>query len=636
MHNLERVRLLMSTGAVLHDKQFDWVALSVGALPIQSISGGTDIIGCFVLGSPLLPVYRGELQCRSLGLDVQALTGVAGARGGELVCCNPFPSRPIGFFGDPTGQEFHAAYFAANEGVWTHGDLVEFTPRGSARILGRSDGVLNVGGVRIGPADIYAVVMRLDGVRQAMAVEQCLPAGGALPSRVVLLLVMERDGQLDDAFQHRIRRALARDASPAHVPALIVEVADLPRTYSGKPSEAAVRAALDGRPVANVEALINPDCLRRIVDAVVLADAHPALANAGSPCSDDVAVDQLCAIFTTVMQGGPIGPDDNFLDLGGSSLMIAHLCQAIYRELGYDIPMSSVFSHPTPSELVHYIRTASSDEESVASLKSGSADLPPVFVVHDVSGDVLAYLQLAKLLPGPRSIVGVRARGLHAASSRDLRIQSMAESAIDAVRLVQATGPFTLVGYSFGGLVAYEMARRLTTAGEKVAEVVLIDSHLGTGCLSARERARFMLLQRPLQWANRIWTGGKAEVCRLLQRNLEVATAWFSGHDARSRYRLPPTPLREAVAAIARSELSRYRPPQYPGRVTLVRSSRPLPSMCDPTPIWRRAVSGELSVVTLQGSHFDLVALPMVRELARIIATLPTYDTGEVNVPLTT
>lgn len=265
------LRALLSTGSILYDAQYDWVRDHLKHVPVQSISGGSDIIGCFVLGHPLLPVWRGESQSLSLGLDVRALdaTGPQRTGRGALVCVNPFPSRPVGVFGDSGGRRFHDAYFAENAGVWTHGDAIEISARGSARILGRTDGTLKVRGVRIGPAEIYAVVLAVPGVAEAMAIEQSAPAepGG---SRLVLLVVLAPGLTLDRPLQHTLKRELSQRASPNHVPAVIAQVAALPMTHNGKYSERAARDAIHGRPIANAAALRNPDCLAALA-------AHPAL-----------------------------------------------------------------------------------------------------------------------------------------------------------------------------------------------------------------------------------------------------------------------------------------------------------------------------------------------------------------------
>jgi acetoacetyl-CoA synthetase len=263
--DLAALRAMQSTGSVLGERLYDWVAQNVKPLPLQSISGGTDILGCFVLGNPLLPVRRGEAQSVSLGMDVRSLRtdSLAGDGVGELVCGNPFPSRPLGLFNDPGGERFHQAYFAQNEGLWTHGDFLVLTPHGGARILGRSDGVMNIRGIRIGPAEIYTILLDIPEVRHAMAVEQQAPEdpGG---TRLVLLLVL-RDGViLDRPLTLRIKKEIAQRSSMIHVPAVMVAVEDLPATHNGKMSERAARDAVNGKIPANLAALRNPACLEAL------------------------------------------------------------------------------------------------------------------------------------------------------------------------------------------------------------------------------------------------------------------------------------------------------------------------------------------------------------------------------------
>ncbi len=266
--DLRALRALQSTGSILFEPLYDWVRDHVKPLPVQSISGGTDIIGCFVLGHPGLPVWRGESQCISLALDVREQPDPEGGPP-ELVCVAPFPSRPLGFVGDPDGRRFHEAYFAKNPGVWTHGDFLRIHPRGSVRILGRSDGVLNVRGIRIGPAEIYSILQDFPEIKTCLAIEQEDPRspGG---SRLVLLVIMAQGASLDRPLTLRIKKALAQRASMNHVPEVIADVPDLPVTHSGKLSERAAREAANGRIPANLAALRNPQCLQAIRD-------HPAL-----------------------------------------------------------------------------------------------------------------------------------------------------------------------------------------------------------------------------------------------------------------------------------------------------------------------------------------------------------------------
>ena len=275
--DLSALRALQSTGSILFDELYDWVRDAIGEIPVQSISGGTDIVGCFVLGNPLRPVWRGESQSVSLAMDVRAFAdGEARRTGtGELVCVAPFPSRPVGLLDDPGGSRFHEAYFAEHEGIWTHGDFIELTDRGTARILGRSDGTLNVRGVRIGPAEIYRVVQAIPGVREAMAIEQeaAREPGG---TRLVLLVVLAPGAELDRALTLRIKKELSQRASPNHVPAVIAQVEALPMTHSGKRSERAARDALNGREVVNAAALKNPEILDALRAHPVLRVARPA------------------------------------------------------------------------------------------------------------------------------------------------------------------------------------------------------------------------------------------------------------------------------------------------------------------------------------------------------------------------
>jgi acetoacetyl-CoA synthetase len=267
-HDLSTLRAFLSTGSILAEHHFDWITEQLGAIQVQSISGGTDIIGCFVLGNPMLPVWRGESQCVGLGMDVRALEDPTGGPA-ELVCGCPFPSRPVAFLNDPDGSRCHDAYFAANAGLWTHGDFIELTARGSARILGRSDGILKVRGVRIGPAEITSVVRELPEVREAMAVEQGDPRepGG---NRIVLLVVLAQGIALDRSLTHRIKRTVRDRTSADHVPAVIIALPELPMTTNGKTSERAARDAINGRSLVNLAALRNPEVLGVLLE-------HPEL-----------------------------------------------------------------------------------------------------------------------------------------------------------------------------------------------------------------------------------------------------------------------------------------------------------------------------------------------------------------------
>ncbi len=270
-HGLAALRTIASTGSPLVAESFDYVYAKVKRdVHLASISGGTDIVSCFVLGAPTEPVYRGEIQNRGLGMAVEVFDEAGrpavGAKG-ELVCTRPFPSMPVGFWNDPEGTRYRAAYFERFPGVWTHGDWTEITPRGGVVIYGRSDAVLNPGGVRIGTAEIYRQVEQVEEVLESIAVGQDWEGD----VRVLLFVKLRPGLTLDDALERRIRDQIRRNTTPRHVPSRIVQIADIPRTKSGKITELAVRDVVHGRPVRNREALANPEALDLYRDLPQLA-----------------------------------------------------------------------------------------------------------------------------------------------------------------------------------------------------------------------------------------------------------------------------------------------------------------------------------------------------------------------------
>jgi acetoacetyl-CoA synthetase len=265
-HDLSALRTILSTGSPLAPEAFDYVYERVKSdVQLASISGGTDIVSCFVLGSPWLPVHRGEIQCRGLGMAVDVFDDAGQplpSGKGELVCTRPFPSMPIGFWADPDGVRYRAAYFARFSDVWCHGDFAEITANGGFVIHGRSDTVLNPGGVRIGTAEIYRQVEQIDAVLEGLVIGQDWEGD----VRIVLFVRLREGVPLDPELEKRIRSRIRAGASPRHVPARIVQVDDIPRTRSGKIVELAVRDVVHGRPVRNREALANPEALELFAD----------------------------------------------------------------------------------------------------------------------------------------------------------------------------------------------------------------------------------------------------------------------------------------------------------------------------------------------------------------------------------
>ena len=269
-HDLAHLRAMLSTGSPLAPESFDFVYRKIKRdLCLSSISGGTDIISCFALGNPIGPVYRGELQTRGLGMKVEIFNDQGKAvRGekGELVCTAPFPSMPVGFWNDPDGKKYRAAYFATFPGVWRHGDYCELTENNGIIIWGRSDAVLNPGGVRIGTAEIYRAVEQLPEIVESLAVGQDWEDD----VRVILFVILQPGVSLAEALTMSIKHQIRTSASPRHVPAKVIQVSDIPRTLNGKIAELAVRNAIHNRPVKNRDALANPEALDLFQDLTEL------------------------------------------------------------------------------------------------------------------------------------------------------------------------------------------------------------------------------------------------------------------------------------------------------------------------------------------------------------------------------
>jgi acetoacetyl-CoA synthetase len=271
-HDLSALRLITSTGSPLAPESFDYVYRAIKAdLHLASISGGTDIISCFVLGNPTVPVWKGEIQGPGLGMAVDVYSDdgqPVREEKGELVCTKPFVSMPVMFWNDLEGKKYHAAYFEKFPNVWAHGDFAEWTRHCGIIIYGRSDATLNPAGVRIGTAEIYAQVEQIPEVVEAI----CIGQDWQHDVRVVLFVRLREGVTLDGALKDRIRKQIRAGASPRHVPAKIVQVADIPRTRSGKITEIAVRDVVHGRPVKNTEALANPEALAFYKDVPELRD----------------------------------------------------------------------------------------------------------------------------------------------------------------------------------------------------------------------------------------------------------------------------------------------------------------------------------------------------------------------------
>jgi acetoacetyl-CoA synthetase len=274
-HQLSDVRMIISTGSPLVAESYDYVYAKVKSdVCLSSISGGTDIMAAFADANPVLPVYRGEIQCRSLGMAVEVWNDegepVVGKKG-ELVCTRPVPSMPLGFWNDRGGEKYRSAYYEKFPGVWTHGDWSELTERGTMIVYGRSDATLNPGGVRIGTAEIYRQVEKIDEVEESVAIGQLWPPDKPTDTRVILFVRLRPGFSLDEALLDKIRKRIKENTTPRHVPAKVIQVPDIPRTKNGKVVELAVRSVVHGMPVANTDALANPEALELFRNLPALA-----------------------------------------------------------------------------------------------------------------------------------------------------------------------------------------------------------------------------------------------------------------------------------------------------------------------------------------------------------------------------
>jgi acetoacetyl-CoA synthetase len=607
--DLARLRAVLSTGAVLHGWQFDWLAQTVGPQPLQSISGGTDILGCFVLGHPELPVRVGRCQARSLGLDVAAVDEdgkeVIG-RVGELVCRRAFPSRPIGFLRDPDGVRFHAAYFAHHAGMWTHGDLVEFDRDGSARMHGRSDSVLNVNGIRIGPSEVYISLRRVPEIADAMAVEQRDPDHRG-QSRMVLLVVLRPGAALDGELHRTIRRTLRREASPAHVPSVVAAVPELPITHNGKWSERAARDAVNGERIANEAALRNPACLPAIRSAVGTAEQRdPADKSAPKPVAaagideprpeedDPPPPEALSRMWCEILGVPDARPEDNFLDLGGTSRDIVLLLRRLKLDLATDVPTAAFFEDPTLRGLARTSAAARTAESpQIRLLRPGTGR--PIFLGCDMFGQFNELYELVQALDAQRPVYGLQP-SLFDDQGRRRTIADLTADATASVLAVQPEGPYSLTGFSFGGLLAYETACRLNAGGHPVAFVGLIDvrppaASLTPGKAMALRWASRLFALSPREWLRERWRRGSLRRSREWPATLEAAETYDS-------HTLNP----------------------YSGAVTYYLAERTPPIVGNALAAWRRAAP-HLLVTKVPSDHGHMVAQPHVLELAARLST---------------
>jgi len=467
------------------------------------------------------------------------------------------------------------------------------------------------------PAEIYRILQDLPEVVEALAVEQQgenVPGG----TRLVLLVVLGAGERLDGALVARIRRKLAQRGSAALVPDVVIRLDELPVTHDGKRSEAAARDAVNGLPIANRATLRNPACL----DALA---RHPALRERTGviPGTLEDLQEQLKSIWEHCFGFSPIGIDEDFFELGGQSILAARITADLREITGRNLRLSSLVRAPTIRKLAELARAAAWEPFSpVVTLREGSRSRP-FFLVHGLGGNVLELVSLAQALRTDRAVLALQAHGLEPGRKPHSSVQGMAADYVDEIRRIQPRGPYAIVGFSFGGLVAFEMTQILNARGETVEFLGLIDTNVPEHALplgawtrlqwdrlrrhrrefrSDRDRGRFSRYYGDA--IGRVWI--RLQVWLRLRSRPEVR--WPLD------IRLPP--LLKQVREAAVLAFVKYKPRRYAGRVVLFRAASRDAGDSDPLPTWKHVARGGLDVVEIPSDHLGLIQEPAVRQLA--------------------
>jgi acetoacetyl-CoA synthetase len=428
---------------------------------------------------------------------------------------------------------------------------------------------------------------------------------------------MNNGRALDDALRSRIRRQLARDASPVHVPSLIVEVEDLPTTHSGKRSEGAARDVVNGRPVGNLDALRNPASLSQIERQVALAGEQLG-ARASANELDGTRV-ELQAIWERVLGISPIDLDDNYFDLGGTSLAAVQLSREVYSQLGQELALSSLLQAPTIRTMAALLDRGAGQELPLVIPLTPRLKGKPLFMVHDGFGEIVGYRSLALSLQYDGPVYAIRVCGLDPREQPLTSVEDMAEYYLEHVRRQQPEGPIALIGHSLGGLIVFEMARRLQLAGEEVDFLGIIDSDFHESCLSFRERVPFELKRFSRRLLLAV-TAPREKLQPFVEGRLRQVRGLPSAAE-----RDAITPLHRRVQVASMQAFRAYRPQAYSGRATFFQATVRRLKFCDPHPasslrIWSRVIEGGLTVRLVPGGHTNLLQEPHVDELARVLS----------------
>jgi acetoacetyl-CoA synthetase len=626
---LPRLRALWVTGMTLDAAAAAWVEDEVKpGLPVLGLAAASDTLACLLLQQPGRPLD--DTACRSLGLDVRIMPG-PGDQDAELACAHPFPSRPLGFLHDPQGERWRAAQRSRHPGLWSSGERLERAPDGAWRLRGRVDGVMSVRGTRIAAHEVQDLWREFPQVRDAVVVEQLQPALLG-EGRAVMLAEMAEGAELDGPLIARLRRHFAEAASPSHVPDLLLAVPALPRTVDGTPCAEVLRDLVNGRPPRPGLVLANPDSIdavRRLsalfTPPVPPSPLPPPPAPGWRSRQDHEAY--LQALWERIFGFSPIGLDDDFFALGGHSLLAARIFADIQRSTHQDLAPTTLLRAPTIRQLAGVMDAAAwTVPVPLVQLRPGAGR--PFFLVHSLAGTFLELWAVLRALDTSRPVYGLQARGLGEGQEPHVRVADMAAEYIGHMRRVQPEGPYAVGGYSFGGLVAYEIAQQLHRAGQQVELLGLIDTHVHGRYLPFWQwlhhcGARVMVTVNNL----RALPPGR-RLAHVRKKLLVLVDRW------RVRMGLPPRHpdlvgdlLREAnfppalrrVRGAMLVAFHEYRPEPYPGRAFFVRAA--VPGDNDPLPVWRKVVRGGLDVSVTPGNHDEMINGANAKALAMTLAS---------------
>lgn len=624
---LGALQALLYTGMTLDDRAARWVREQVAPVDLQALWMSPDLLGCLLLQRPGLALD--DEANLSLGLGVRIPAAHEGTAG-ELACSAHVPSRPLGFLDDPHGRRFRAACLGPRPGAWATGERIERAADGAVLLRGRVDGLMDVRGARVAPAELLPVLREFAQVREAAVVEQQQPESLG-EGRAILLLVMHDGEPFDGMLVARIRRRVSEAVSPAHVPDLVLPVPALPRLADGSVCERALRDLVNDRPVVDTASLCNPEVLNALrrepalrKPAVSLEPLPPPPAPGWRSRRDHETY--LQALWEQIFGFSPISLDADFFELGGHSLLAARIFADIQRSTSQHLAPSTLLKAPTIRQLAAVMDQAAWDlPVPLVQLRPGSGR--PFFFVHSLAGTFLELWAVLRALDTQRAVYGLQARAVGDERAPYVSVRGMAADYIGHMRRVQPEGPYAVGGYSFGGLVAYEIAQQLSRAGETVELVTLIDTHVHGRYLPLSQWLRYCTSWLGVTWRRLRSLPLRGQLDYLRKKGMVLADRARVGLGlAPRRPELVGDLLREAnfPPALRRTRgamlvaLREYRPEPYAGRVVFLRASRPGPG--DPLPVWRKVARGGLEIDVTPGDHDEMISGANAKALAVALA----------------